>query len=211
MVWWAALPAAYLLGSIPTGLWVGRALGGVDVRTMGSRRTGATNVQRTMGTGAGLLVLLIDAGKGAAAVLVVRAVTGSDLAGALAGVAAVLGHIWPLWAGFRGGRGAATAAGAMAAMTPLAFLGTLAVMAVVVFATRYVSLGSILAAVAAPIWVAALRGPAPEPDAGLVLALAVGTVVLARHADNLHRLLHGRESKLGAARAAPPEPARQEL
>jgi glycerol-3-phosphate acyltransferase PlsY len=205
------LLAAYLLGSVPTGLWLGRALKGVDVRSAGSRRTGATNVQRTLGTGAALSVLVIDIGKGAAAVMLLRAVTGSDSAAALGGMAAMLGHIWPVWAGFRGGRGVATAAGAMLAMAPLAFGCTLALMTAVVLLTRYVSLGSMLAGVSAPLWVVLLRGRTPEAEPAILLTLFACALVLLRHADNLQRLREGREARLGAPSATPATPVRQEL
>jgi glycerol-3-phosphate acyltransferase PlsY len=197
---------AYLIGSIPTGLWLGRIVADVDVRTVGSHRTGATNVQRALGTRAAIAVLVIDLLKGAVAVLLTRALTGNDYIAAVAGVAATAGHIWPVFAGFRGGRGVSTAGGAVMALAPVALFCTLAVIIVVVVVTRFVSLGSIVGALMGTIWVVVLRGRAPESDAAILLAFLVGTLVLFRHADNLHRLLHGVESKLGASRvSATPE------
>ena len=134
----------YLLGSIPTGLWLGSALAGIDIRRGGSHRTGATNVQRQLGTRAAVAVLAIDFAKGALAVLAVRAFTGNEYIAALAGLAAVIGHVWPVFAGFRGGRGVATGGGAIIALAPLALALTLATLAVVVALTRYVSLGSVV-------------------------------------------------------------------
>jgi acyl phosphate:glycerol-3-phosphate acyltransferase len=194
----AAVAAGYLVGSIPTGLWVGRLVGGVDVRTVGSHRTGATNVQRSLGTAAGLAVLLLDFGKGFVPVVAVRMITGDDYLAAVAGLAAVVGHDWPLFAGLRGGRGVATAAGALAPLAPLALLLTFLCLVVTVALTRYVSLGSIVAGTLAAVVVALLRGHVTgQVDAALVVALVAGALILFKHADNLHRLLHGRESKLG--------------
>ena len=189
--------AAYVVGSIPTGLWLGRAVGGIDVRSSGSHRTGATNVQRTLGTRAGVAVLVIDFGKGLGVVLATRAITGNDYVAAVAGLAAVVGHILPIFAGFRGGRGVATGAGVVCALAPLALLLAFLTLAAVVALTRYVSLGSVIGAMSAAIWVAALRGRTPESEAALPLAVATAALVVVAHADNIYRLVRGRESKLG--------------
>jgi glycerol-3-phosphate acyltransferase PlsY len=194
----ALVAVAYLLGSTPTGLTLGRVVAGVDVRTVGSHRTGATNVQRALGTRAGAAVLLLDFGKGLVAVALVRAITGDDYVAAVAGLAAVIGHIWPVFAGFRGGRGVATAAGVMAAFAPWAVLIALGLMIITVALTRYVSLGSMVAAVSVAVLVAVLwRHVSPDADAGLLAGVLAGSLILARHADNLHRLLRGTEHKLG--------------
>ena len=188
----------YLFGSIPTGLWMGHLVKGVDVRTVGSRRTGATNVQRSLGTPAGLLVLLLDFVKGSVPVAAVLLVTGNSYIAALAGIAAVVGHIWPVFAGFRGGRGVATAGGVLAPLVPIALLLTFLSFAVIVAITRYVSLGSIIGGALVSLFVVLLRGHGfPNDDAGIMLALVVGSLVIVRHSDNLDRLRHGRESKLG--------------
>jgi glycerol-3-phosphate acyltransferase PlsY len=189
--------AAYLVGSVPTGLWLGRLVGGVDVRRGGSHRTGATNVQRTLGTRAGIAVLLIDFGKGLGVVLAVRALTGNDYVAAAAGLAAVVGHVFPLFAGFRGGRGVATGAGAVCGLAPAAVVLAFLTLAAVVTLTRYVSLGSVIAGLSAPIWVLLLRGRTPQSDAALPLAIVTGALVALAHADNVQRLLRGRESRLG--------------
>ncbi len=194
--------AAYLVGSIPTGLWLGMIVGGVDVRRAGSHRTGATNVQRALGTRAGVAVLAIDFGKGLGVVLAARAIGGNDYIAAAAGLAAVVGHIFPALAGFRGGRGVATGAGAVCALAPLALLLGFATLAIVDVLTRYVSLGSVIGALSAAIWVVALRGRTPESDAALPLAVSVGVLVVLAHADNIYRLVRGRESKLGEKPAA---------
>lgn len=188
----------YLLGSIPTGLWLGSALAGIDIRRGGSHRTGATNVQRQLGTRAAVAVLAIDFAKGALAVLAVRAFTGNEYIAALAGLAAVIGHVWPVFAGFRGGRGVATGGGVLVALAPAALLLTFATFAVVVAVTRYVSLGSIIGALSLVFWVLAMRGRSPESDAALPLSVAVAVVIVLRHVDNIQRLRQGRESRLGS-------------
>jgi glycerol-3-phosphate acyltransferase PlsY len=197
--WLLLLAAAYLLGSVPTGLWLGRVVAGKDVRREGSRRSGATNVQRVVGTWAGLTVAALDVLKGTIAVLAIQAVTHDPYVAAVGGVVAVAGHVWPLLAGFDGGRGVSTTAGAVLALAPLPFLGAFLVMALVVALTRYVSLGSIAAACAVGPMAAVLLGRGPESDAVLLVAVGAGALVVLKHADNMERLLHGRERRLGAA------------
>ncbi|HEV3232525.1 MAG TPA: glycerol-3-phosphate 1-O-acyltransferase PlsY [Candidatus Dormibacteraeota bacterium] len=192
-----ALLAAYLVGSIPSGLWIGRLVKGVDVRQVGSRRTGATNVQRSLGTPLGVTVLVADLMKGFLAVNLVHLATGSDYLAVLGGVAAMVGHIWPVLADFRGGRGVATGGGALLAFSPPALLLTFALMAGVTALTRYVSLGSMVAGLGTALITVALRGHVPQSDAAILMAFAAGSLVLLRHADNLERLRHGREAKLG--------------
>ncbi len=197
-----AVVCGYLVGSLPTGLTVGKIVGGVDVRTVGSHRTGATNVQRSLGTRVALAVFVLDFAKGLLPVLAVRALTGNDYVAAAAGIAAVVGHVWPVFGEFRGGRGVSTAAGVLAPFAFWALLITMLCMAVIVALTKYVSLGSIVSSMLAAVLVAMLRGHlSPDADAGLLAALIAGSLVLAKHADNLHRLLHGTESKLGQKRA----------
>jgi glycerol-3-phosphate acyltransferase PlsY len=198
----AATLLAYLIGSIPSGLWAGRLARGVDVREVGSRRTGATNVQRSLGTPLAVAVLLADVLKGTLAVFLARALTGSDYAAVLAGVAAMAGHAWPLFAGFRGGRGVATGAGALLVFSPPALLVSFLAMAVVTGLTRYVSLGSITAGLAAPVVATMLVDAGGATDAAILMAFGAGILVLCRHADNLERLRQGRESKLGHRVAA---------
>lgn len=193
----AGLVAAYLVGSLPSGLWVGQLTSGVDVRTMGSRRTGATNVQRSLGTGPGIVVLLIDFMKGLLPVLVMRGLTGNQYAAAAVGLAAAIGHVWPVLAGFRGGRGVATGAGAIAGVAPPVVLISLAILALIVATTRLVSLGSITAGLLSGVEATLLRGHFWVSDAAVPLAVAVGALIAWRHADNIERLRHGRESRLG--------------
>lgn len=200
LLWLPLLVFAYLLGSVPTGLWLGKLVAGVDVREEGSHKTGATNVQRVLGVRAGVAVAVLDVLKGVVAVLVVEALTQDPYIGAVAGVVAVAGHIWTVFAGFDGGRGVSTTAGAVLALAPLPFLGAFLLMALVVLATRYVSLGSIAAAYGVSLLAAGLLGRGPESDAVLIVALVAGSLVALKHADNLSRLLHGKERRLGGSR-----------
>lgn len=183
---------AYLLGSISFGLLLTRLYGGIDPRHSGSSNIGATNIARTLGKKAGILTLLGDCAKGLVAVLLAQWWGSSVLIIAAAALSAVLGHVFPLYYGFRGGKGVATALGVLLPVLPLPVLGGGVVWLVVVVLWRYVSVGSILAAVIVPI-LAALRA-APFPlvlTAGLIALL-----VLYTHRSNMQRLLQGREPKL---------------
>ncbi len=194
---------AYLLGSIPFGYLIVRASGGGDVRETGSGGTGATNVTRRAGKGAGVLTLALDALKGAAAVLVARLVLtegfGVDWWVAAAAVAVVAGHVFPVWLGFRGGKGVATGLGVFAVLAPLALLCALPVFVLVVWATRYVSLGSIAATVMMPLAVWALN--ARNSTRGveflhvLTAASVGGALIIFMHRANIGRLLRGEENK----------------
>ena len=192
---------AYLLGSIPFGYLIVRLRGGGDVRETGSGGTGATNVTRRAGRAAGVLTLALDALKGAAAVLVARALLGEEfgvgwwvVASALA---VMLGHVFPVWLGFRGGKGVATGLGVFLSLAPLAVLCAAPVFVLVVWATRYVSLGSVTAAALLPLFVW-LLGAGPRADLRpLLLAAAAGAAfIIFMHRANIGRLLRGTESKL---------------
>ncbi|MGI8610011.1 MAG: glycerol-3-phosphate 1-O-acyltransferase PlsY [Candidatus Dormibacteria bacterium] len=200
LAWLPLLAFAYLVGSIPTGLWLGKLVAGVDVRQEGSHKTGATNVQRVVGVKAGVAVASLDVLKGVVAVLAVNAVTHDAYISAVAGVVAVAGHIWPILAGFDGGRGVSTTAGAVLALAPIPFFGAFLVMATVILLTRYVSLGSLAAAYALGPLGAIFLGRGPESDALLIVALGAGGLVALKHADNVHRLMRGSERRLGASK-----------
>ena len=196
------LIAAYLLGSIPFGYLIVRARTGADVRASGSGGTGATNVSRRAGKFAGVVTLLLDAAKGALAVLLARLVLADDfglnwwVAGAA--VAAVFGHCFPVWLGFRGGKGVATGVGVFLSLYPPAVACAAVVFVLAVALTRYVSLGSILATAVFPLFVW-LLSVYFRPVAGLaqVLTAAViaGALIILMHRANLARLLRGTESK----------------
>ena len=190
----------YLLGSIPFGVIITRAAGAGDVRNIGSGNIGATNVLRTGRKDLALATLLLDAGKGAAALLIARWLFDNDVAAVIAGGAAFLGHLFPIWLGFKGGKGVATFFGLiMAAAWPLGLMAG-ATWLIVAFALRYSSLAALIAAAATPLYallpLAVLGLPAPAP----VLFLSVFTAVLIwiRHHENIGRLLKGTESRIGS-------------
>ena len=185
---------AYLLGSISFAVLLVRARTGRDIRAEGSGNAGATNVLRSHGKKLALLVALLDVAKGLAAVLLVRLVTSDPRWAAAAGFAAILGHVFPVFYGFRGGKGVATAVGAFLALSPLAVLVSLALFIAIVAATRYVSLGSVVAfAVLPPI--AGLLFDAPR--AVVTVAGMTALLILLKHLPNLKRLARGQEGKLG--------------
>src|ERR1041385_1609797 len=184
---------AYLLGSIPFGYLIVRAGGRGDVRETGSGGTGATNVTRRAGKGAGLLTLALDALKGAAAVLIARLVLtegfGVDWWVAASAVAVVAGHCFPVWLGFRGGKGVATGLGVFAVLAPLALLCALVVFVIIVWATRYVSLGSVAAEALIPLAVLLLDQPAAGADhfPPLTAATLGGALIIFMHRAHIGR------------------------
>jgi glycerol-3-phosphate acyltransferase PlsY len=190
-------PAAYLLGSIPFGLILGKLFGTADVRKEGSGNIGATNVARVAGPLAGILTLVLDAAKGAAAVLLAgRYSNDSATWMMIAGLAALVGHCFPIWLKFKGGKGVATAAGLYLALCPPAFLGGLILFILVVGFWRYVSLGSISAAAAMPLLLYFLWAPhhAPPPIISFG-ALGVALLIVYKHDANIQRLVQGVEPK----------------
>lgn len=203
----AAALAGYLLGAIPSGVIVSRLFGAGDPRAAGSGKTGTTNILRTAGPGAAACVLLLDVGKGVAAVLLARYLwfggsganfdTLRSIAEAIAGFAALLGHNYSVFIGFKGGRGVATGAGTMIAILPLAFVfGVIAFVGAIAI-TRYVSLGSILGAAFSAIAAVVLAATGHAPVAAAVYLVVGATFIIVSHADNIRRLLSGTERKLG--------------
>jgi len=197
-LWLFTISLAYLLGSIPFGYLLVRFLRKQDIRAVGSGNIGATNVARSGAKGLGVLTLLLDLGKGLAAVMIAQhfAAGVSDLAVA-AGVAAILGHVFPVWLGFRGGKGVATGLGIFIALTPVASLCLLGVFLAVVLATRYVSLGSIVAAASFPFfgfWL--VRHPSPVAVFGFVF---IPVLICVKHHGNIRRLLAGTENRFGSS------------
>jgi glycerol-3-phosphate acyltransferase PlsY len=192
--------AAYLLGSVPSAVWIGKLLYGIDVRQHGSGNAGATNVIRVLGYKAGVPVMLFDVFKGWLAVQLAIWIPVPGLSPDLMvyvrivmALAAVLGHVFPLYAGFKGGKGVGTIAGAGISLFPVAILLVLVIFIVVLAITHYVSLSSILASLAFPlvvIFVMGIRHP------GLVgLSLLVALFIPATHYKNIRRLLKGEEHK----------------
>lgn len=204
-----AILVGYLLGSIPSGMIVGRAFG-VNVRQMGSGKTGATNVLRSAGWKAGLIVALADVLKGVIPVLLAQHLFGRGLApvqtawmAALAGLAAIIGHMYPIYVGFKGGRGVATTGGMGLALAWPAALLAFVCLIIPVAITRYVSLGSIIGASVLPfiyLGGSALveHGHLTGGNWAVFLALLVaGIIIDVSHHDNIQRLLHGTERRLG--------------
>lgn len=205
---------AYLLGSIPFGYLIVRATKGADVRETGSGGTGATNVSRRAGKTAGVVTLLLDALKGVAAVSIAKIVLGlpffgeGTLAGpapdnaywwvAASSVAVIVGHVFPVWLRFRGGKGVATGVGVFLVLTPLAVVLAGAIFVVVVWLTRYVSLGSILGAVAIPLFVL-LRNVFVQPVEAFMpimsAAMAGAMLIVFAHRENIRRLRNGTENR----------------
>jgi acyl phosphate:glycerol-3-phosphate acyltransferase len=196
-----ALLTGYLCGSLPWGLWLGRALRGVDVRTLGSRNLGATNVYRTLGPGIGVLVLALDIAKGALPTWLVpgwSAVAGfpggTEWCRLAVGLAAVLGHVFTLFAGFRGGKGVATTVGVLLAVAPPAFAAFVLVFVATVAFTRFISLGSILGSVAFAITLA-VTAPGGARSPTFAFGVLIALVVILRHRDNIRRLRRGEERR----------------
>ena len=193
------LIVAYLIGSIPFGYLIVRTKEGGDIRQTGSGGTGATNVSRRAGKAAGVLTLLLDASKGVAGVLIAQNLSGSDWVKAAAAIAVIVGHIFPLWLGFRGGKGVATGVGVFLVLAPIALLCAGVIFVSIVFFTRYVSLGSIMAAALIPLLVW-LQNVFVEPVADLrplLTAAVVGALlIIVAHRGNIERLARGTESQI---------------
>ena len=191
---------SYLLGSIPFGLILVRVFRGEDVRASGSGNIGATNVARKSPV-LGVATLLLDAGKGLAAVILARIFFGASsdkLLMTVAALCAVIGHLFPIWLKFRGGKGVATSLGSFALITPKSVLCMVGLFVIVVVITRYVSLGSVVAAAGFPgiAWLV-LESTGPLH---LALLALVSVLIIWKHRHNISRLMAGTESKLGAKR-----------
>lgn len=195
---------AYLLGSIPTAVWVSKWVYGIDIREHGSGNAGATNTFRILGKNAGIAVMLVDMLKGFLAVklslfsgLVPQSEQFVNLQVFL-GLFAVLGHIFPIWADFRGGKGIATLFGMILAIQPEVAFSMVGVFMLMLFATRYVSLSSIVASIAFPVMIVFIFH---EPELSYrVFAIATAFLVVLTHHKNINRLLNGNESKVGLFR-----------
>jgi glycerol-3-phosphate acyltransferase PlsY len=198
----------YVSGSLPFALWLGRAWRGIDVRTVGSGNLGATNVYRTLGPAVGVPVLLLDIAKGALPVWLVpglgiaaRFPGGAEWCGVTVGLAAILGHMFTFLAGFRGGKGVATTVGVLLALAPPAFLAFVLVFLATLLTTRFVSLGSILGALAFAIALPFTHaGGVASPT--FLLGMLVAALIVMRHRANIGRLLRGTESRLEFRRGA---------
>ena len=189
--------AAYLLGSIPFGLLLTKLFGGGDVRKAGSGNIGATNVARVVGPLAGILTLVFDTAKGAAAVWLAGRFTNESATWMMiAGFVVLLGHCFPVWLKFKGGKGVATALGVFLALCPLAAVSALLLFVICVAYWRYVSLGSVAAAAAMPLLIYFLWAPHHAPPIIIdVGTLAIALLVIYKHDGNLQRLVEGTEPR----------------
>jgi acyl phosphate:glycerol-3-phosphate acyltransferase len=195
---------SYLLGSLPTAIITGHALKGIDIRKVGSGNAGATNVFRVLGWKAGLFVLLIDMAKGLIATIFIYKIAAGDIAISpvvlqiIAGMCAVLGHIWTIFAGFKGGKGVGAGAGMIIGLVPGAVLAGLIVFVLVVATTRFVSLGSILASLTIPVFLFGkqflFHVPVSLPL--MILGVMVPLLIIFTHRSNIQRLISGNENKI---------------
>jgi acyl phosphate:glycerol-3-phosphate acyltransferase len=204
-----ALVGAYLIGSIPSAVWIGKALYGVDVREYGSGNAGATNTFRVLGKRAGIPVLIMDIAKGYLALQIAQLFS-DYLPGTqqyvnfklALGIAALLGHIFPVFAGFRGGKGVATLLGILTGVHPVAALLCAIIFLLVLFTSNYVSLSSMIAGIAYPfIIMLVLNETIPTVN---IFAMSVAILVLITHQKNIERLLKGKESKVMILRRKKP-------
>src|SRR5580693_906112 len=193
----AGCAAGYVIGSVPFGLMVGKAVGGLDVRDFGSGNMGTANVLRTMGARAGALTFGLDVAKGAVAVGVARRLGADPAAQAAAGLAACVGHSWPVFARFRGGKAVATAAGALVVVSPEAFAFAAAGGIGGILLTKTMSVGS-LAAAGLGAFGAGLDAIRTRDAVPFVFAALASTLVVVRHVPNIRRLARGEEPKLSS-------------
>lgn len=195
--------AAYLIGSVPTAVWVSKAFFGVDIRDYGSGNAGATNTFRVLGSRWGTLVMVVDILKGSLAASLyflipqylsdINELERTNFQIGL-GLTAVLGHIFPIWAGFKGGKGVATLFGMVIAIQPLIAISCVAVFLLVLYLTRYVSLSSILAGVALPVFIILIFHE--EEHLYRLFGIVVALLIIFTHQKNINRLLSGSESKV---------------
>lgn len=204
---------AYLLGSVPFGILITRAMGLGDLRRIGSGNIGATNVLRTGNKGAALATLLLDGGKGAVAVLLARWWAGAEDAAQLAALAAFVGHLFPVWSGFKGGKGVATFLGILLALAWPVGIATCLTWLLGAVLTRMSSAAALIAAAVTPLWLLtfalpAMPAPLQAPGAGrmMLLVLIMTVLIYIRHAANLARIKAGTEPKIGDKKKAPDQP-----
>lgn len=193
--WTLSLGAGFALGSLPFGLWWGRVIRGIDVREHGSRSLGATNVFRVLGPAHGVAVLLLDAAKGAAAVLIAGHLYPAPYLALAAGHFAILGHMFSPWVGFRGGKGVATGLGVWLTVAPMASALALALWGITLAIGRRVSVASLVATTGLPVAVF-MTGPSEGRAMRAVLAAILALLVWVRHRGNIRRLLRREEPPL---------------
>ena len=182
---------AYILGSIPNALWIGKVFKGIDVREHGSKNTGSTNAARVLGAKLGILTLILDISKGAIPTLIASMLLDSSISVILVGICAILGHSFSIFMKFKGGKAVATTVGVFIVLVPGAILLAAIVFFLVFGITRYVSLSSMIGAISLPIWIIIFYKNIPLTIFGIIIAI----LIIVRHKSNIQRLLNGTESK----------------
>lgn len=182
---------AYILGSIPNALWIGKVFKGIDVREHGSKNTGSTNAARVLGAKLGILTLILDISKGAIPTLIATMLLDSSISVILVGICAILGHSFSIFMKFKGGKAVATTVGVFIVLVPGAILLAAVIFFLVFGITRYVSLSSMIGAISLPIWIVLFYKNIPLTIFGIIIAI----LIIVRHKSNIQRLLNGTESK----------------
>ena len=182
---------AYILGSIPNALWIGKVFKGIDVREHGSKNTGSTNAARVLGAKLGILTLILDISKGAIPTLIATMLLDSSISVILVGICALLGHSFSIFMKFKGGKAVATTVGVFIVLVPGAILLAAVIFFLVFGITRYVSLSSMIGAISLPIWIILFYKNIPLTIFGMIIAI----LIIVRHKSNIQRLLNGTESK----------------
>ena len=182
---------AYILGSIPNALWIGKVFKGIDVREHGSKNTGSTNAARDLGAKLGILTLILDISKGAIPTLIATMLLDSSISVILVGICAILGHSFSIFMKFKGGKAVATTVGVFIVLVPGAILLAAVIFFLVFGITRYVSLSSMIGAISLPIWIILFYKNIPLTIFGIIIAI----LIIVRHKSNIQRLLNGTESK----------------
>lgn len=182
---------AYILGSIPNALWIGKVFKGIDVREHGSKNTGSTNAARVLGAKLGILTLILDISKGAIPTLIATMLLDSSISVILVGICAILGHSFSIFMKFKGGKAVATTVGVFIVLVPGAILLAAVIFFLVFGITRYVSLSSMIGAISLPIWIMIFYKNIPFTIFGIIIAI----LIIVRHKSNIQRLLNGTESK----------------
>ena len=182
---------AYILGSIPNALWIGKVFKGIDVREHGSKNTGSTNAARVLGAKLGILTLILDISKGAIPTLIATMLLDSSISVILVGICAILGHSFSIFMKFQGGKAVATTVGVFIVLVPGAILLAAVIFFLVFGITRYVSLSSMIGAISLPIWIIIFYKNIPLTIFGIIIAV----LIIVRHKSNIQRLLNGTESK----------------
>lgn len=188
---------AYLAGAVPTGYLAGKFFKGIDIREHGSKNPGATNVFRVVGTTAGIITFIVDALKGFLPVYIAaKYFSFGQFFPIAVGLSAIAGHMWTIFLKFRGGKGVATGAGVFLALLPLPTLFALIIFAIVLFFTKYVSMGSIIAAFSLPVFAILLN----KPKIHIFVSLIVAAAIILKHRSNIKKLIEGKEHKVGESK-----------